>query len=63
MLNTPMATAVSAHRRARLWNSCRHRVLQNFFGEPPRRGVTGATHHRQIVSPCIIRFSTSAAPP
>jgi hypothetical protein len=60
-LNVPAATAASAHRRAHLWNSCLQRALQNFFAEPPRRSVSGATHHKQIVSPCIIRFSASSA--
>jgi len=63
MLSAPAATAASAHRRAQLWNSCLHRVLQNFFfGEPPRRSVTGTAHHKQIVSPCIIRLSALATP-
>jgi hypothetical protein len=59
MLSVPAVTAASAHRRAQLWNSCLQRALQNFFGEPPRRSVTGAAHHKQIVSPCIIRFVSS----
>ena len=54
MLSAPAATAASAHRRAQLWNSSLHWALQNFFGEPRRRGVTEAAHHMQIASPCII---------
>ena len=52
MLSAPAATAASAHRRARLWNSCLHWGLQNFLGEPPRRSVTGAAHHTQIIRFC-----------